>query len=110
MEKVKNEGWGINSVTVIIDIADAFKLSTVLQHLDRYDELCKEGIVDKIDAETGEIITTDPIEIAKSEGWEPMDELMKLRKFCKKLCFVNAGQSNIFDDEEDENSKAKVRK
>lgn len=102
MKKVKNEGWGINSITVIIDIADSIELSRVLQHLDRYDELCKEGDKDEIDPETGEVTTVHPITIANREGWEPMDELMKLRKLCSKLCFVKVTDSNLFDDEKEE--------
>ncbi len=110
MEKVKNHDYGVTSITVTLEIADSIEISRVLKHLDRYDELCKEGVVDKIDAETGEIITTDPIMIAKSEGWDPFEEMMKLRKLCNKFCFVKVAKSNIFDDEEDENPKAKARK
>lgn len=98
MEITKKEGWGLNSITVRINIADAIALGQVIAHLDRYDELVKDN-PSGIDEETGEF--HDPIEICHKEGFEPIDEIMKLRKFCKKLCFVKVADSDIFTEEKE---------
>lgn len=102
MKKVSNEGWGINSITVTIELGDSIKLSNTLERLDRYDKLCKEGAKDEVDPNTGDVHTVYPQDIAKKEGWDPQEEFENLRKFCKKLCFVKLSDSNIFDDEKEE--------
>jgi len=98
MEITKKEEWGLNSITVRINIADAIALGQVVAHLDRYDEIVKEN-PSGINEETGEF--QDPIEICHKDGFDPIDELMNLRKFCKKLCFVKVAESNIFAEEEE---------
>ena len=105
MKTRENKAVGTHSISVEINIADSIKLSTTLDRLDRYDELCKVGDIDTIDPETGEIVTMDPIQICHKEGFEPIDELMNLRKFCKKFCFVELSDSNVFDDEEKSEEK-----
>ena len=99
MEITKKEGWGLNSITVRINIADAIALGQVIAHLDRYDDLVQNHPVE-INAETGEA-SEDPIEVCHREGFEPIDEIMKLRKFCKKLCFVKVADSDIFAEEKE---------
>lgn len=107
MELIKNQEFGVNSISVTITIADAITLGQVVAHLDRYDELVKDN-PSGIDEETGEF--QDPIETCHKEGFDPIDEFMKLRKFCKKLCFVKVADSNIFADEEPAKQSKAIRR
>ena len=110
MKKVNNEGWGINSITVTIELGDSIKLSNTLERLDYYEKLCEEGAKDEVDPD-GEVHTVFPQDIANKEGWDPQEEFNNLRKFCKKLCFVKLSDSNVFDDEEaNSNDHKKAKK
>ena len=50
------------------------------------------------------------MEEAHKMGFDPMEEQRKLRKFCRKLCHIKLGESNIFDDEAQEAKVEKVAK
>ncbi len=130
MEIFAKEGWGILAVSAKLNINDQIILCQVLDNLDRFDDF-----VEKIDAwdkeaechtlqerneETGCWEPTqwakdnprpgDPMEEAHKMGFDPMEEQRKLRKFCRKLCHVKLGESNIFDDEVQEAKVEKVAK